>query len=79
MYLKREEFKKEEIEELEKLPITEVFRMRFGPITVWTNGKIIRNYVGQDKPSKLKSLKNTHPNKGFKKMMAVLLEEYDKK
>ncbi|QPK89852.1 hypothetical protein IEN91_05285 [Bacillus velezensis] len=37
--------------------------------TVWSNGTKIRRYQGQDKNST-----QHHPDKGFKKMIAILVE-----
>lgn len=41
-------------------------------VNVWSNGKIIRRWAGQGKDSKWHS-----PEDGYRKMRAVLVEEYE--
>lgn len=43
--------------------------------TVWSNGNKIRRYSGQDKPGA--DVKKTAPERGFRKMTVILIEEVD--
>lgn len=54
---------------LNRLPLDEKVVMR----TVWSNGKVIRRYCGQDKPDAYVS--KTAPSRGFRKMTVILIEE----
>jgi intracellular sulfur oxidation DsrE/DsrF family protein len=44
-------------------------------ITVWTNGKGIRKYTGQDKQREYKFIKPHSPENGWYKATAIIIKE----
>lgn len=60
----------EVVEDLSCFP----FNANVDVITVWSDGKTVRQFKGQDKYYEKHSVGRTSPERGFRKMRAILID-----